>query len=181
MPVKTSQHSAAGELRAQTGYVLEIDSNGIALVRMYAGNQERVRADMLRGKSAPPLPGETWILDRQYGLGWQFAIPVNWSPDRDWIAPAMLNSWASVGAPYLPVGYRRTADGEVLLSGRMGGGVGATTAFVLPLGYRPGGSAVFVVPVVAGTGQLTVDATGAVIPASTGATSIDVVRFMAAG
>lgn len=178
MDVKGGSRSSVGEARAQIGVVLEIDENNAALVRMRAGNHERVRADMLRGKSAPPLPGETWIFDQSYGAGWQFAVPVNWTPDRDWIPASMQNAWTSTGAPYLPVGYRRNAEGEVLLCGRMAGGTGGSVALTLPPGYRPAGTVSFLVPV--GSNQVTVTANGQVTPGSSGATFLDAVRFMAA-
>lgn len=180
MDVKGGSRASVNAAHAQEGVVLEIDANRVALVRMSMGNQVRVRIDTLRGKSAPPRPGERWIFDQAYGLGWQFAVPLNWTADPDWIAPEMMNAWTSTGTPYPPVGYRRTVEGETVLCGQISGGTAGSTAFILPPGYRPVGTVVHVVAAGATSAQLTITADGHVAPGSSGPTFLDGVRFFMA-
>jgi|SRR5580765_7502345 len=169
---RTGSKSAQGKVVAQIGVVIDVDQDRlIALVKL-GEHQVRVRMDTLRGKSAPPQEGETWLFDQPYGLGWQFACPINWSADLDWIAPtAFLNSWNDVGAPNLNAGYRKEVEGWVTLCGKLSGGSTNTTAFVLPVGYRPAGNWT--------QGGVLVDASGNVKPQGT-SPSLDGVRFMAA-
>lgn len=54
---------------------------------------------------------------------------------EDWIAPTLINSWAISSG--ITVGYRKDDFGRVYLKGGLGGGTSGTTAFVLPVGYRP--------------------------------------------
>ena len=52
----------------------------------------------------------------------------------------LSNNWESYGGAYAPPGYRRTADGRVLLRGVLVNPIDGTTgdiAFTLPTGYRP--------------------------------------------
>jgi hypothetical protein len=173
MPV-VKQNSKSGQNQASfaRGYVMQIDDRGVALVKI-GETQQWIRTDTLRGKSAPPLPGEVWILDQAYGVGWQFAVPLNWSADRDWVlAGALSGSWTDVGPPNLPSGYRKEVEGWVTLCGKLTGGVANTTAFQLPGGYRPGGTWT--------QGGVLVDSAGNVKPQST-SVSLDGVRFMAVG
>jgi len=57
-------------------------------------------------------------------------------PVQPWIAPTLLNSWANQ-ANYAPAGYRKDDSGVVYLRGNLTGGAALTTAFNLPVGYRP--------------------------------------------
>lgn len=166
------------------GTVLEVDSNNIALVRLGTGQQVRVRADMLRGKSAAPKAGETWVLDQAYGSGWMFAIPINYTGgDQTFTAPTLGTGWSNAGSPYLSVGYIMDSEGWVTLRGRLKAGTGVDqVAFTLPEGYRPGGTSVFLVPVGTGTaGTVTVEANGDVSPGVAVDTSLEPIRFLAAG
>lgn len=177
--VKTDAKSGQNQATFQRGVVLEVDANLVALVKV-GDHQIRVRADMMRGKSAPPLPGEIWIFDQPYGSGWQFAVPVNFSADLDWLAPTLVNSWVDIGSPNLPVGYRKEVEGWVTLCGKLSGGTAASTAFTLPKPYWPRGTHTQLVPVGTGSGQIVITSTGTVSPQSTGVNSLDAVRFMAA-
>jgi hypothetical protein len=169
---KTSNRSNANQINYQIGVVLEIDSkNHIALVKV-GQQQMRIRTDTLRGKSAPPLAGETWLLDQPYGLGMQFAVPMNWSADSDWILPTLSGAWSDVGSPNLPTGYRKEIEGWVTLCGKLTGGAANSTAFVLPKGYRPGGTW--------SPSGVVILVTGEVKPTTT-TPSLDGVRFMAQG
>lgn len=168
---KTGSRSAQNQVVVQRAVVLEVDANFVALVRM-GDHQFRVRANTLRGKSAPPKAGETWLMDQPYGLGWQFAVPLDWSADLDWIVQGSFsNAWVDVGAPNLPTGYRKEVEGWVTLCGKLSGGAANSTAFVLPAGYRPGGTWT--------QGGVVVDVAGNVKPTST-TPSLDGCRFMAA-
>lgn len=178
--VKFGARAPANYATTTRGVVLEVDSNNVALVLLSSGAQARVRADMLRGKSAAPKAGEAWLFDQPYGSGWMFAIPMNYSGgDQDFTSPVMTNSWTSVDGIYLPVGYILDSEGWVTLRGRVTGGTANQPAFTLPVGYRPGGQIPFIVPVGTGSGLVNVTALGAVTPVGSGATSLEQVRFLA--
>lgn len=180
MAIKTSPLASTNHVVAAKGTVLEIDTNNVALVVLSTGQHVRVRADMLRGKSAAPQAGETWIFDQPYGIGWMFAVPMNYTGgDQDFTVPTFTNGWGSKGGSYQPVGYKLDSGGYVVCQGRLTGGTGAQAAFALPLGYRPGGQIPFVVCVGTGTGLITVAGNGVVTPAGTGDTSLEQVRFLA--
>lgn len=60
-----------------------------------------------------------------------------------WIAPALTNGWANYGAGHRPAGYRKMADGTVMLRGLVKLGTLNAAIFTLPAGYRPGFEEVF--------------------------------------
>jgi hypothetical protein len=164
--------------------VLEVDSSNTALVRLVTGQHVRIRADMLRGKSIAPQPGETWIIDQPYGSGWMFAVCMGYTGgDRDFTVPVLGTGWTDAGTPYQPVGYIKDADGWVSLRGRLKAGTGTdAVAFTLPAGYLPGGTVLYRVPVGSGSsGTLTVEANGDVTPGGSLDTSLEQVRFLAEG
>lgn len=53
-----------------------------------------------------------------------------------WITPTLLNGWIQQSGGYATVGYMKDEMGFVHLRGTIAGGGSATTAFVLPVGYR---------------------------------------------
>lgn len=55
----------------------------------------------------------------------------------NWIAPTLLNSWANYGGGYETVGYYKDEFGMVHFKGVLKTGTIPTTAFILPIGYRP--------------------------------------------
>jgi hypothetical protein len=59
-------------------------------------------------------------------------------PPTAWIAPTLLNSWTNIGGGYETTAYLKDGLGFVHLKGVISGGATATTAYVLPAGYRPG-------------------------------------------
>ncbi len=57
---------------------------------------------------------------------------------QDWQPPpAFLNRWHNYGSGYNTAGYFKDSMGMVHLKGLVAGGLGGTTIFVLPVGYRP--------------------------------------------
>jgi hypothetical protein len=54
-----------------------------------------------------------------------------------WQNPSFLNAWHNYGAGYNAAGYFKDSMGIVHLKGLVAGGLGGTTIFVLPAGYRP--------------------------------------------
>ena len=54
-----------------------------------------------------------------------------------WITPTLLNGWTAVNSTSNPVGYYIDTLGRVWLRGLITGGTLATTAFQVPIGYRP--------------------------------------------
>lgn len=57
--------------------------------------------------------------------------------DTGWLTPTLLNGWTNYLAGHPPVGYRKLANGLVLLQGLLAGTGTAQICFVLPAGFRP--------------------------------------------
>lgn len=55
----------------------------------------------------------------------------------------LLNSWVNVGIPYYDAAYHKDANGLVRLRGMIKSGATTTTAFSLPIEYRPVSSMIF--------------------------------------
>lgn len=64
---------------------------------------------------------------------------VNEDGNEDWTAPTLGNSWVDTGSGWEPAGYRKLANGLVVLRGLISSGTTAsgTTLFTLPTDYRP--------------------------------------------
>jgi hypothetical protein len=75
--------------------VLSVDGN-VAQVRDQLSRTFWMSRNNLRSKSAPPQPGETWIVDRSYLNDWTFALIVNQPVPVDRPAPvyAVANATA---------------------------------------------------------------------------------------
>jgi hypothetical protein len=63
--------------------------------------------------------------------------------------PAFTNSWANFGGGRTTAGFYLDKESVVHLKGSIGGGASGTSAFTLPVGYRPGADLL----VVLGTGS----------------------------
>lgn len=57
-----------------------------------------------------------------------------------WVEPGLWGSWVPYGAGYPTAGYRKDANGYVHLRGLIKNGVVPSTAFQLPVGFRPASS-----------------------------------------
>ncbi len=90
------------------------------------------------------------------------------TPASDWVpVTSFSNSWVNFGGGFAPAAYRRDASGNVWVRGLIKSGTVATTAFTLPVGYRPSadGNLIFAGVDGAGTGiRLDVQTNGAVVP-----------------
>lgn len=88
-----------------------------------------------------------------------------------WRAPTLAGAWMNQGSPYLDAGYWKDKDGWVHLRGTIEGDATNTTAFTLPVGYRPPGDAYL--PLTAenvNVGQLFITTAGVVKPLITAGT-----------
>jgi hypothetical protein len=94
-------------------------------------------------------------------------------------APTLAGTWANLNAGYGTAGYMKHPDGTVELQGVIAGGTMNTPAFTLPVGFRPGAVRIFITSTYGSYGQLNIDGSGVVTPASGSATwfSLDGVRF----
>lgn len=81
-----------------------------------------------------------------------------------WITPTYLGTWVSYGAGFADAQYRRTSEGIVVLRGLIKSGTIGTSAFTLPVGYRPAFNTLFLSATSTGTGRLEVTSAGSVIP-----------------
>lgn len=63
--------------------------------------------------------------------------PPDLSTDWVYLTSPYSNGWVDYGSIYSPIGYRRTAEGLVMLRGLIKSGTVQTTIFVLPTGFRP--------------------------------------------
>jgi hypothetical protein len=81
--------------------------------------------------------------------------------------PAYTNSWVNFGAPYQSVAFRRDPLGHVTLRGVLKSGVLSSSAFVLPVGFRPPAPGLYSTISNNAAGQLYIDGTnGQLIPNS---------------
>lgn len=85
----------------------------------------------------------------------------------DWKAPTFSNSWANSSSDDFQVGYRKEGS-RLFMRGSITGGAATTTAFVLPMGYRPSAR----VP-----GNPLITASGEVIPSTVGPVSLSGISF----
>jgi hypothetical protein len=97
--------------------------------------------------------------------------------------PGFQNGWVNYGVGYQTAGFYKDSSGVVHLTGLIKAGTANTTAFTLPVGFRP---AMFLhFPAVSNSafGVLRIDYTGTVAPGVEGSTvwySLDGVSFRAA-
>jgi hypothetical protein len=56
--------------------------------------------------------------------------------DTAWLVPSYTNGYGAYSSPWVP-GYRKMPDGTVRLRGLVTAGTQGTSAFTLPVGYRP--------------------------------------------
>jgi hypothetical protein len=84
------------------------------------------------------------------------------------IAPTLINSWANTGGANLNAGYWKDPFGMVHIHGIISGGAASTVAFVLPVGYRPGGLQNYPTIQAGAASFLSIDASGNVNISGTG-------------
>lgn len=99
-------------------------------------NIDRTPWDVIQTTRRPQLEPETgWY---KVGAAEEYEIPFE-------------NSWSNVGVlagiTNAPASWYLSADGEVRLRGKIGGGTAGTTAFTLPEEVRPEFAETFVCPV----------------------------------
>lgn len=129
------------------------------------------------------------------------ANPISWTragqrisnasdADTAWTSATLLNAFAHYGSPFGPAGYRKMADGTVVVRGLISGGSANAIAFTLPAGYRPATGRQYLFMVHNANGPVRIDVNDAgnilfggmsIVGAtySTGWTSLDGIRFLA--
>jgi hypothetical protein len=95
--------------------------------------------------------------------------------------PAFQNGWGNYGDPWSFAGYWKDSLGVVHLQGTPTGGAGFTTAFTLPVGYRPPQNLVMPVATAGTDKVLYIYADGRVQPGSGGDNGMDGLSFRAGG
>lgn len=138
----------------------------------------------------PTIPASSVVLAAVYVPATDTAINANQITDKRvvvaadsaWTAPGLGNSWINYVGAGMPAGYRRLANGLVLVRGLLSSGVLGSAAFTLPAGYRPGQDMSWATDNggVAG-GYTTVGTAGAVTPAggTNGYVRLDTIVFLA--
>lgn len=99
-----------------------------------------------------------------------------------WQTPTFVNSWTQYNSTSFPVRYFKDPFGIVHLKGLINGGTMNTTAFTLPVGYRPDTIRHSAQATSGGTTQVQISTTGAVLPQTvyTSWVSLDGISFVAA-
>ena len=87
--------------------------------------------------------------------------------DAAWTAVSYTNSWVDMGAPFIAVAYRKVGT-SVRLRGGMKNGTLNTAAFTLPVGYRPGATAIYSCLSNSLLGAVSIASTGVVMPGNPG-------------
>lgn len=88
----------------------------------------------------------------------------------DWVLPTLGNGWVNVGSGNASAQYKIDPFGRVTIRGLIKSGTINTTAFTLPVGYRPSGNETFPASANNLFANLAVTSAGAVIP-QTGSTT----------
>jgi len=98
-----------------------------------------------------------------------------------YITPTLSNSWVTFGGAFGAVRYWKDGNGTVHLTGIMKDGTINATAFTLPVGFRPAGTALYPVMSNDALGRLQIDSAGVVTPkaGSNAYFSLDGVTFRA--
>ncbi|WP_024632376.1 MULTISPECIES: hypothetical protein [unclassified Paenibacillus] len=94
-----------------------------------------------------------------------------------WITPTLLNGWVNFTGGLSLVGYYKDSMGYVHLRGVIKPGAMGSTAFILPTGYRPTATQVYIVAANTDNandvlGRLNITSAGAVIPLNATGTNI---------
>lgn len=79
---------------------------------------------------------------------------------ENWIAPSFLNGWINYGAGYGEAKYYKDPHGRVYLMGLIKSGTLFTSAFQLPVGYRPLADKLYVVMTNDTWGQIRINSNG---------------------
>ena len=130
-------------------------------------NQSQILARLQDIESAITLPNDTRaILQKLDELDGRFLDfkPQNTQVVEQWNAPTLTNSWANYRAPFNPSGYWKDPSGVVHLRGTIKSGTIGSSAFTLPLGYRPANSEIFASVSNGALGRVVADAGGGVTP-----------------
>lgn len=107
---------------------------------------------------------------------------------ENWIAATLTNSWTNYAGTYELAGYRKMADGTVMLRGLVKTGTVAVAIFTLPVAYRPALNSIWQqtanlgtcrMSVLASTGSVQVDAY--ISPGTSGLVSLSGIRFSVNG
>jgi hypothetical protein len=85
---------------------------------------------------------------------------------ENWVAATLTNAWTNYGGIYEVAGYRKMADGTVMLRGLVKTGTVALAIFTLPVGYRPAGASLWQQLANLGTCRMDVGSDGTVKVAS---------------
>jgi hypothetical protein len=85
---------------------------------------------------------------------------------ENWVAATLTNAWTNYGGIYEVAGYRKMADGTVMLRGLVKTGTVALAIFTLPVGYRPASASLWQQLANLGTCRMDVGSDGTVKVAS---------------
>ena len=89
-----------------------------------------------------------------------------------WLNAATVNSWTLYASGYAPAGYAKDNNNVVHLRGGISGGSSGSTAFTLPVGYRPNHYLFLPIYTVSGSvGSVEITPAGAVEPFGSSASS----------
>jgi len=101
---------------------------------------------------------------------------------RDKKLPALINGWTNLGGGFDTAGYSKDDNGTVFLAGIITSGTINTSAFALPIGYRPSLSKNFSTVSADSFGFIRVDSAGAVVIAggNNSWVSLDGISFQSA-
>jgi hypothetical protein len=90
------------------------------------------------------------------------ADPVVWTQMDAWVAPTLTNSWLNYGGVFATAGYWKDTSGVVHLRGLITGGTVGTSAFTLPVGFRPTAEHIVLIATATGHGEARIRTDGTV-------------------
>lgn len=98
-----------------------------------------------------------------------------------WKTPTLSGTWVNLGSGFSTAGYYKTNDSIVRLKGVIKSGTVGTSAFTLPVGYRPLETLVMVCDSSNAHGDIVINTNGTVVPTTGSAVwfSLDGLTFRA--
>lgn len=121
-------------------------------------------AASLTGGTAIATPYEgmfAYALDTNQSYFYSGSAWTLFAEDTGWTTPSLSNSWVAFGGAFPAPEYRRL-NGVTFLKGLMASGTLASTVFILPAGYRPLNSRLFLTASSTAASQILITSAGAV-------------------
>lgn len=93
--------------------------------------------DGLHATELRPIVSATAPSNPRVGQVWVDSADKHLEYDNAWVIPTFTNGWTNYHATWSQARYAKLRGGYVYMEGLIMGGANGTSAFTLPVGYRP--------------------------------------------